>query len=271
MKHTINKNSLFIPTFPAIDKQQVARRFARAVTTYSEEATIQRQIAEKMLRLLQEYTAPPYSEIYEFGCGTGIYSRLLLKHLQPKKLWLNDLCPEMETCYNDLLSCDKVHFIAGDAETLPIPGSPSIITSCSTLQWFVSPEHFFQKCAANLCAGGIFAFSTFGERNMEELRTITGNGLPYRTRYELEDTLYSHFQLLHSEEEILTLSFTNPTDVLRHLRRTGVNGAISGNRLWTKNNLTDFCKQYEQRYGSGSSVSLTYHPIYIIAKLKMKI
>ena len=54
MKHTINKNSLFIPTFPAIDKQQVARRFARAVTTYSEEATIQRQIAEKMLRLLQE-------------------------------------------------------------------------------------------------------------------------------------------------------------------------------------------------------------------------
>lgn len=246
----------------------LARRFARAAETYSQEATIQRQIAEKMLRLLQQYIAPPCPEVYEFGCGTGIYSRLILQHLQPEKLWLNDLCPEMETYCKELLADRKVHFLAGDAESLPVPGTPSLITSCSTLQWFTSPERFFRKCADSLRPEGILAFTTFGERNMDELRTLTGNSLPYRTRHELEDALQPRFQLLHSEEGIMTRTFPHPTDVLRHLRQTGVNGSTSGNSLRTRRDLADFCQRYEQQYGNGSSVPLTYHPIYVIARIK---
>lgn len=95
-----------------MDKRLIAERFARARDTYSREARVQQQVAEKMLRLLAEHTSL-FHRIVEFGCGTGSYSRLLLDKLQPESLLLNDLCPEMRECLTDLLSQNMVQFIPG--------------------------------------------------------------------------------------------------------------------------------------------------------------
>ena len=37
---------------------------------------------------------------------------------------------------------------------------------------------------------------------------------------------------------------------------------------WTRRDLQLFCERYTQEFTQGTSVSLTYHPIYIIAKKK---
>ena len=79
-----------------MNKSLIAERFSKAITTYSEEANVQRQIADKMIRLLQEHLSAPCPNVIEFGCGTGIYSRMLLQSLRPKSLLLNDLCEEMK-------------------------------------------------------------------------------------------------------------------------------------------------------------------------------
>ena len=89
-----------------MDKRLIAERFARARDTYSHEARVQQQVAEKMLQLLTERASPLFRRIVEFGCGTGSYSRLLLHKLQPESLLLNDLCPEMKECLTDLLPQD---------------------------------------------------------------------------------------------------------------------------------------------------------------------
>ncbi len=128
-----------------MDKRLIAERFARARDTYSREARVQQQVAEKMLRLLTEHTSL-FHRIVEFGCGTGSYSRLLLDKLQPESLLLNDLCPEMRECLADLLPQNMVQFIPGDAEALDFPEGTDLITSCSTLQWFNDPEAFFARC-----------------------------------------------------------------------------------------------------------------------------
>ena len=47
---------------------------------------------------------------------------------------------------------------------------------------------------------------------MKEIRELTGNGLPYRSREELVNSLViPAFDILHSEEELISLSFDNPT------------------------------------------------------------
>jgi ubiquinone/menaquinone biosynthesis C-methylase UbiE len=125
-----------------MDKRLIAERFARARDTYSHEARVQQQVAEKMLQLLTERASPLFRRIVEFGCGTGSYSRLLLHKLQPESLLLNDLCPEMKECLTDLLPQDTVRFIPGDAEALDFPEKTDLITSCSTLQWFNDPKEF---------------------------------------------------------------------------------------------------------------------------------
>ena len=86
-----------------MDKQLISKRFSKAIATYPQEANVQRQIADKMIHLLTKHISFPCSKVIEFGCGTGIYSRMLLQALRPEELFLNDLCPEMKYCCEDIL------------------------------------------------------------------------------------------------------------------------------------------------------------------------
>ena len=59
-----------------MDKQLIAERFARARATYSREARVQQQVAEKMIRLLQRNVPDAgFDRIAEFGCGTRYCDR----------------------------------------------------------------------------------------------------------------------------------------------------------------------------------------------------
>jgi len=54
------------------------------------------------------------------------------------------------------------------------------------------------------------------------------------------------------------------------LKQTGVTGisGTSSQQLRTRRDLQLFSERYTQEFTQGTSVSLTYHPIYIIAKKK---
>lgn len=248
-----------------MNKSLIVERFSKALATYSEEASVQRTIAERMTALIGKHVPMSKSKVFEFGCGTGTYSRMLLKNFRPTEFILNDICKEVEICLDDLFN-ERVSFISGDAEKVTLPKENTLITSCSALQWFEDPESFFHRCHSNLVTEGYLAFSTFGTENMQEIKQITGKGLTYRPLPELIRCLDPYFTIIHSEERLIPLTFTSPMEVLYHLKRTGVTGLSK--QSWTRAQLTQFCEKYMQSFGKGSTVSLTYHPIYIIAKKK---
>ena len=234
-----------------INKQLITRRFSRAVESYNREAVAQKQIAYRMSDMLNHYLPRPCGRILEIGSGTGFLTRRLMETLHPEKLVLNDICQEMSSCFTDLLGSGQATFLAGDAESLPFPKGQDLIVSCSALQWFVSPELFFERCNTLLKQKGYFAFTTFGRDNLKEVASVTGSGLHYRSLEELD-------------EERICLTFGTPLEVLYHLKHTGV--AAVRQQAWTKRDLQDFCDKYARLFSDGRSVTLTYHPIYIIAK-----
>lgn len=250
-----------------MNKTLIAKRFSKAVDTYDDEASVQQGIARKMATLLDEHVeVVPNPSILEVGCGTGSFSRLLLERFNPCRTVLNDICPEVRDCLKDLLN-DRITFFGADAESCSFNGGQNLITSCSAIQWFGSPESFFDHCHRLLADNGYLAFSTFGKENMKEVSFVTGSSLPYRSKEELEQALEGKFELIYSEEEKIELSFDSPMQVLYHLKRTGVT-AVKG-EMWTKGRLTSFCRTYNENFSDdNSTVSLTYHPIYIIVKKK---
>lgn len=250
-----------------MDKQLIAERFAKARDTYSREARVQQQVAEKMMYLLTQKAGSGFNHIVEFGCGTGSYSRLLLHELCPEALLLNDLCKEMEECVHVLCQSPGVRFLPEDAECLDFPEKTDLITSCSTLQWFNDPAAFFLRCYSALAADGVLAFSTFGAENMHQIRQLTGHGLHYLPLEELQSLLTPYFDILHAEEEIVALPFDTPQHVLKHLKQTGVTGTEK--KVWTRGRLQSFCDEYIRLFSDKEGkVSLTYHPIYLIVQKK---
>ena len=247
-----------------MDKRLIAERFAKARGTYDREARVQQQVAEKMMQLILQHTGENpgrYRNVVEFGCGTGSYSSLLLHTLKPDTLLLNDLCPEMEECVRNLpdtghfpkaeLSAGNtdIRFVPGDAEELEFPASTDLMTSCSTLQWFNNPAVFFARC------------------HRFEIRTLTGHGLEYLSLDEVRQLVATHFDVRYAAEEVVSLPFAEPTAVLRHLKLTGVTGTEK--RMWTRGRLQAFCEDYIHRFAqTDGKVTLTYHPIYIIAQNK---
>ena len=113
-----------------MDKGLIRRRFARAASTYSERADAQRRIAEQMTRLIVRYVPrSAYRNVLEVGCGTGVFTRMLLHRTHPSRLWLNDICPEMENRLTDVLN-ERIRFCAGTDGFSRKSGTDSFLFCC---------------------------------------------------------------------------------------------------------------------------------------------
>lgn len=93
---------------------------------------------------------------------------------------------------------------------------------------------------------GYLCFSTFSTQNLTEIKQLTGQGLHYLSMDALQQQLKQQgFEVLHCSEQLESLSFEHPKQILQHLKATGVTGTAQGQR-WNKTTLTEFYRGYEQ-------------------------
>lgn len=249
-----------------MNKEIVRERFTKAADTYDQNAVVQQSIANKTIQLMQQHIKERLNHLFEFGCGTGYFSRLVSKTYQPESLLLNDLCDHTQSSLSDLLT-DTCRFIQGDAEQMVLKHTVDAILSCSTIQWFNKPFDFLNRMADHLNDQGYVVCTSFGPQNFREIKEITGKGLHYPTLNEFQQALINRYEIIHSEEEVIKVTFNSPMAVLYHLKDTGVNCVST--KPFTKADLNHFKKAYEQ-YIENGCYPLTYHPMYFILKKKNK-
>ena len=246
----------------------MALRFAQAGQSYTEHAIAQKQICQHLMQLMLDHLPTQHqARVLEIGCGSGNLSHLLLQNLQIDRLILNDLYAEVQQHFSQQ---QQLEWRIGDIEQLEFPTQLNLVTSSSALQWMTDLQAVFTKVAYALVQQGFFCFSIFGQQNLKEIKALTGQGLEYHTLSELQQVLtQTGFDVLHLSEQIKTLHFSHPKQVLQHLKATGVT-ATSASHRWTKNTLQQFYQDYQQfsemdQQGQTQYV-LSYHPIYCIAR-----
>ena len=253
------------------NKAQVALRFAQAGQSYTEHAVVQKQIAQQLLLLIQQYCPnllnQPIDHVFEIGCGSGNLSHLLMQQLRIQYFSLNDLYAEVQQHFSEQHNLD---WLIGDIEQLSFPTHLDLVASSSALQWIHDLDAIFQKVHDSLKTQGVFCFSSFGHQNLKEIKTLTGQGLSYLSLAELQNKLQlAGFEILHLSEQICPVYFQHPKQVLQHLKATGVTATASHFR-WTKQSLASFYQAYQQFSHIDQSgqiqYSLSYHPIYCIAR-----
>ncbi|MCC8174518.1 MAG: malonyl-[acyl-carrier protein] O-methyltransferase BioC, partial [Odoribacter sp.] len=93
--------------------------------------------------------------------------------------------------------------------------------------------------------------------------------LDYINKDDIQKLVSESFDILHIEESLDTIYFNEPLEVLKHLKKTGVN-SLSKNWLWTKGSLSKFIEEYTSRFSVNNTFPLTYHPVYLVCRKKSK-
>lgn len=248
-----------------VEKAEIEYRFRRCVDSYEDNAHVQKKIVRRLIQLLEHYCPLELHSILEVGCGTGLLSEQLKIKWMHSELWLNDLVVAMCNKAANRCGVPAQYCLPGDIEKLQLVEMYSLIVSASTFQWLEHPAETFGHLAEHILPGGWLVFSSFGQDNCRELKAITGNGLEYHSLPEMEKILSKYFKVLYTEEEIYTLDFEHPLDILKHIKKTGVN-AMSSHKSWTRGQLNVFSQEYAMRFLKNGFYPLTYHPQYFICR-----
>ena len=246
----------------SIDKVVSAQRFAKAGQSYIEQAVVQKQISAQLFKYLKTYCPQSLPSVLEIGCGSGNLTHLFHSYFQVDQLFLNDLYEDVDQHFSTI---ENIAWLIGDIEQLHLPQSLDAVISSSALQWMTDLPTLLHRIHDALKPNAYFGFSTFGSDNLTEIKHLTGQGLNYISLEFLKRQLeQQNFEVLFIEQEVKQIYFDHPKSVLQHLKATGVTATAKSHR-WTKQSLQQFYLDYQQFYGE-QGFSLTYHPIYVIAR-----
>ncbi|NUU33967.1 malonyl-ACP O-methyltransferase BioC [Pseudomonas sp. C2B4] len=149
------------------DKRQVAASFSRAAASYDSVAELQRDVGSQLLSRLPEDFVP--GRWLDLGCGTGHFSRALGERFPAGQGVALDIAEGMLNHARPLGGA--THFVAGDAERLPLRDSTcDLVFSSLAVQWCADFASVLSEAHRVLKPGGMFAFASLCVGTLSELR-----------------------------------------------------------------------------------------------------
>lgn len=237
-------------------KSLIQQRFSKSLNTYEENAFVQKEMAKKLIDLVEK---KKYNSILEIGCFTGILTRLIKKNINFENYTANDIVKEAQIYIDKIIS--QYNFIPGDIEEVKLNSEYDLIISNACLQWCNNIEITTQKLINRLKPSGILALSIFGDNNLIEIKNIFQIE---NKNYDMSKLSYfiSKYNVKYMKEEEIKIFFDSPLKVLKHIQATGVNAIEKFH--FTKSKLKEFEDKYKSLYYQKNGVYLTYNPVYII-------
>jgi malonyl-CoA O-methyltransferase len=233
----------------------IADNYAAVAANYDAHAEPQRRAAADLLA----FTGPVAPRaVLEPGCGTGLYTRLLLAEFPRAEVLGVDISAAMLQVARQKLADSRAEFRIADAEAFH-DGQYDLITSNAALQWFNDLPAGLDCLAGLLAPGGTLSFSFFGPETYRELdvalRAVFGGEVRvacrrFADRTELSNLLHAVFPRPEIEERRYTQTFPSLPALLRSIRYTGTRGSPCGPAVsWTPGRLALVERAYCERNG----------------------
>lgn len=254
-------------------KKTIQQRFSKAALTYDQHAVIQRDLATRMTKLLEERLTPgSINTILEIGCGTGNYTEQLARRYAKARLTAVDFAPGMiEAAKAKTAGLANITLLCEDGEKLLNDSARSydLITSNATLQWFPDLEEALAAIAGHLNQAGLFLASIFGPATLAELSEglsavleqpviIPARSFPDRSR--LQQAARQYFTDVSIEEYNFTRRYESAMALLTNISRTGTSGGRNDLLHLTKSRI----EALEQWFHStGGTVRVTYQVFFL--------
>lgn len=249
------------------DKRQVAASFSRAAESYDAVAELQRNVGTQLFARLPTSLRP--RRWLDLGCGTGYFTRALAERYAQGEGLAVDIAEGM--LRHARPQGGAAHFIAGDAEALPLQSdSVDLLFSSLALQWCADFPRVLSEAQRVLRPGGVLAFSSLCVGTLQELRDswLAVDGFVHVNRFRrFEDyqqlcaasglqplTLQRQAEVLHFPD--LRSLTTSLKDLGAHNLNPGRPGGLTG-----RSRIRALIEAYE-RFRQPQGLPATYQVVY---------
>lgn len=259
--------------------RKMIRNFNQHVHTYDQFARVQKQMAAGLCNGLKKMTRK-FSRIFEAGCGTGLFSQMLLDALEPGTMYLNDISPAMLKEVRSRITGDNrpdIIFSRGDIEEMPFPRELDLYAANAVFQWIRDLDVLLERIYSSLSDGGVLAFSLFISGTFHELeqaldRAFREYGLDYRNvllpfldRGDIEKLLKKNgFRIVFVSEDLQQEYFDHPKEFLKSIK--GIGAAHFNREVVPFKVMRKMMQVYMENFSDrNNKVSATYRVLLCLA------
>lgn len=153
----------------SVNKEDVARSFSQAASTYDQVAALQRQVAES---LLDKIPSRSFANIVDLGCGTGVVTSQLADRDGAEAVFGLDIAEGMLRFAHNRYPQSSLQWCGADAENLPLQDeSVELVFSSLAVQWCADFQQVCNEIMRVLKPGGYCLLATLGPNTLRELRS----------------------------------------------------------------------------------------------------
>ncbi|MDJ0598197.1 MAG: methyltransferase domain-containing protein [Crocosphaera sp.] len=235
---------VFIESTKCEQKEKIAYNFSKGVANYLYHSQVQKQCAEKLLKLSEKYAySIPKGLILEIGCGTGFVTQGLIQQFPNHYLDIIDISDEMlKYCDENLQIPEEqkklIQFRQVDGETIKTnPNSYAAIFSSFTVQWFQDIVNSLDRLINSLKPQGLLLIAFPNDESFPEWKNMCNElNLPF-TRNQLPNTveLIKNLSIpphkTYIYEEKVTINYKNAADFFRSLKMIGAGCNLKQQKL----------------------------------------
>ncbi len=149
-----------------VEKRLIHQRFAKNLSSYQQNAIIQKKMAENLVENIKKYEIN-FDKILELGSGVGTLTNVIEKEFNFSQLTLVDIVENSKDYHKNR---KNTKIIIEDMDNLKLDEKFNLIISNATIQWSENLEDLCQKLASMLEKNGLVALSTFGIENLLEIK-----------------------------------------------------------------------------------------------------
>ncbi len=266
-----------------LDKKLVTLRFSKNAKHYDKYASIQRKMADHLVRFSGLNRLSPRN-ILDVGSGTGFLTEKLLDLFPHASITALDIASGMiEVSKKKLGTKKNLKFVCGDAEIIDFsPSSYDLIASNATFQWFNNLSRTLKKLWDALSCGGVLCFSTFGSKTFNELHRsyeVVSNKFPSGSSIRIGQEFYSPLQIktmlrglcasdleIKFEELVEYVYFDSAVDFFESIRKIGASNSTCGCKYRSPALIRELINVYERDYNRDDKIYATYHCLYFSVK-----
>jgi malonyl-CoA O-methyltransferase len=258
-----------------IDKEQVRKHFSRYAPHYDENAKVQKNMADILIQWVKSRQPFDCRNILDIGCGTGYVTSMLRDAFPQAAITAMDISPRMLEIASGKVHDGNICFICGDIEEA-LPGGPyQLIVSNATFQWLNNQGAVLKNIMNSLSPGGLFCFSTFGEKTFSEFHNAYSkaaeklgiedfhpSGQEFCDVSYFKNILKTRYSSFSFNEELVKENHKTVLDFLNSIKKIGASDSSAGRNPRYLELLKKAMQIYESEYRDSGNIPATYHCIY---------